>query len=453
MQNIFPWSDNTSHEVEVKDLTVDNDENKQEFEDKQEIDNKQENEDKQEIESITEANTEITTEETINVKVGDEITLGKYPQNNDETLQPIEWQVLDVTDDKALIISKYCLDSRLYNEQDVDVTWETCTLRTWLNQDFLENAFSSEEINYILETHLINDDNPVWGTDGGNDTDDKIFLLSIDEAMNYFNLTEDPDEESHTARMLYGYGDACQCKATEYAISQVTYNLDSDDYASWWLRSIGSHGDNAAVISGSALYAGTENIGVMVYVSRDKNCIRPALWINLDALSSSNISENEEQAAEDNSESDSNIINEPYWVTSDFGTNYLIPAGFVDDRPNESWSNYHTFNNDELNMTISIGEMSEDKVGDLKHSQENLRYEYTNELGYTIEYDTDFYNDSKILGFVLSGHNDDGTKIYYYKQKILDSELYEVIKFYYPIENKEKCDQILTDFLDNAQYR
>ena len=273
IQNIFPWSDNASHEVEVTDLTVDDNEEDQIIDDKPEKEDKIEN----------------TTEETINVKVGDEISFGYYLYDDYGTLQPIEWQVLDVKDYKALIISKYCLDYRLYNERDVETTWETCTLRTWLNEDFLETAFTADEINYIEETNVINDDNPIWGTDGGNDTKDKIFLLSIDEAMNYFNLTKNTDDESNTARMTYGYGDACQCKATEYVTSQEAYKGKNDEYATWWLRSIGSNFDNAAVISDSALYTGTENIGIMMYVSRDKNCIRPALWINLDAISSSNI--------------------------------------------------------------------------------------------------------------------------------------------------------------------
>ena len=95
-----------------------------------------------------------------------------------------------------------------YNEEWTDVTWETCTLRTWLNEDFYTTAFSKKERGYIAETLVKNEDNPEYGTVGGNDTRDKVFLLSIGEATTYF----DPDPDA--------YGPARRAKVTEYAKAQ-----------------------------------------------------------------------------------------------------------------------------------------------------------------------------------------------------------------------------------------
>lgn len=79
-----------------------------------------------------------------NVEVGDTIEFGEYEQDNKSDKEPIEWNVLDIQDNKALIISKYGLDAKKYNEEYQSVTWENCTLRKWLNEDFYNEAFSSK---------------------------------------------------------------------------------------------------------------------------------------------------------------------------------------------------------------------------------------------------------------------------------------------------------------------
>lgn len=111
-------------------------------------------------------------------KKSDIITFGKY-----------EWIVLKKEVDKLLIITKDVIEIKKYNEVQERVTWETCTLRKWLNEDFY-NTFTPEEQVKILETHLENPDNEKHGTKGGGNTDDKIFLLSIDEAEEYMAKDE-----------------------------------------------------------------------------------------------------------------------------------------------------------------------------------------------------------------------------------------------------------------------
>ena len=122
------------------------------------------------------------------VEAGDVITFGCYHQTaagTDRT--PIEWIVLDVQEEKALVISKYALDYQPYHADmgDTNATWETCTLRAWLNGDFLQDAFSTEEQAAILTTIVDNSaaqGNSSWKSVGGNNTQDRVFLLSCAEA-------------------------------------------------------------------------------------------------------------------------------------------------------------------------------------------------------------------------------------------------------------------------------
>jgi hypothetical protein len=127
------------------------------------------------------------------IEVGSSIQFGAYEQDNDLTngKEPIEWQVLEVRENKALLISKYGLDYQQYNTEYTNITWEDSTLRKWLNRDFLKDAFSITEQDCILITTVTADKNPEYDTDPGNATEDKIFILSVEEAYNYFPSDED----------------------------------------------------------------------------------------------------------------------------------------------------------------------------------------------------------------------------------------------------------------------
>lgn len=182
--------------------------------------------------------------------VGDIITLGYYGG------EAVEWQVLTIDGPKLLVISKYGLDSQPYNTIYTDVTWETCTLRNWLNNDFYNSTFSEAEKGKIRETEVKNDDNPYYGTPGGNDTTDKVFLLSIAEAMTYF--------ESDEAR---------ECLPTQYAVSRGVWKSDYHG-CYWWLRSPGIVSKRAAyVFFDGGLNEYSANVD---FVSL---AVRPAMWI------------------------------------------------------------------------------------------------------------------------------------------------------------------------------
>ncbi len=194
------------------------------------------------------------------VSVGDIISFGHYEQDNNTNngTEEIEWQVLDKDGTKLLLISKYALDCKQYNSSYNSVTWETCSLRMWLNGSFLNDALSTEEQQYVLTTNVTADRNPNYGTDPGKATKDKVFLLSITEAEQYF--------KSDSQRV---------CRSTAYAASQGAYQ-GSNGACWWWLRSPGINSSNAVYVNngGSVGFSGN-------YVLSGTFAVRPALWIDL----------------------------------------------------------------------------------------------------------------------------------------------------------------------------
>ncbi len=199
--------------------------------------------------------------------IGDVITFGSYEQDNNLSngKEEIEWIVLDKTEDKILVISKYGLDCQQYHHEWEYITWENCSLRGWLNNTFINEAFSEEEKSKIATVTVTAERNPDYNTSPGNDTQDHVFLLSINEAKKYFNSDE-----------------ARKCGVTEYAIAQGAYmtdyygTVDGKGTCVWWLRSPGfDQYDAAGVFDGG----GVDSVGNYVYI--DYIAVRPALWINL----------------------------------------------------------------------------------------------------------------------------------------------------------------------------
>ena len=199
----------------------------------------------------TEPPTTETTAPAVVWRVGQMITMGYYPQNGNG-YEPIEWQVLDVCGDQALVISKYCLDGAQYHGTQTAITWEDCDLRWWLNCDFLNEAFTSDEIAYIQDTCLTTPDSVYGNKSGGNDTVDKIFCLSIDEANTYF-----PSDSARKAVL------------TRYAREHTPYSW-------WWLRSPGGADDGAKAIINDQGTIGTGGNWVT-----NNDSVRPAMWVKM----------------------------------------------------------------------------------------------------------------------------------------------------------------------------
>ena len=175
--------------------------------------------------------------------------------------EPIKWRVLQSENGEAFLLSDVILDKQLYNENDKYVTWEKSSLRAWLNKKFIKRAFIDEEREKINITEIVNQDNPVYGIEGGNNTFDKIFLLSLSE------VSEQQDGEK------YGFLDdeIRACGKSDF----------SKTVSWWWLRSPGRNSFSAAEVDccGWILRCGVD-------VCYDSDGVRPALHLN---LSSSNL--------------------------------------------------------------------------------------------------------------------------------------------------------------------
>ena len=193
--------------------------------------------------------------DTKSVKKGGYIKFGNYPQQNGNAKGPIEWLVLEVMGDKALLVSRYGLDCKQYHHDFTDITWENCFLRKWLNNVFLKAAFSAEEQQRIRLSEVANDDNPEYRTRGGNNTQDRVFCLSLAEAKRYF--------KDNRERM---------CRPTVLAKAHGVYVSDHCCY--WWLRSPGGNQYDASLVDTDGAL---DPYGY--YVRRDNYAVRPALWL------------------------------------------------------------------------------------------------------------------------------------------------------------------------------
>ena len=192
-------------------------------------------------------------------KVGDTVSFGRYPQDEDGGVKPIEWTVMKKEENKVLLLSKYVLDERPYNKKFEEVTWETSDIRRWLNSDFYTTAFNDIEQSKIANTLVRTENNPEYGTAGGNDTEDKVFLLSIEEVESFF--INDGERKA---------------KTTKYA-EKACFLMNDERYAWWWLRSPGYCGYSAVGVLNSYGWVIREGFSV----DYDGDGVRPALWLNL----------------------------------------------------------------------------------------------------------------------------------------------------------------------------
>ena len=180
---------------------------------------------------------------------GDVVLFGSYEQNNirSDGAEPIEWIVLDVKSDRILLLSRYALDSERYHYRKESVSWDTCSVRDWLNTTFYEEAFTRSEQRSILSS-------------GTSVYDDYVFLLSDVEAETYLPRAKD--------RI---------CKATVYGSCQNVY-VNPTTGGSWWLlRTTGDDGSKFAMSvnsDGTIDYNGG-------HVESDRGTVRPAIWVNI----------------------------------------------------------------------------------------------------------------------------------------------------------------------------
>ena len=152
----------------------------------------------------------------------------------------MQWRVLDKQNGKVLLLKDNALGSTPFDETGKNTTWESSSVRKWLNDDFLKENFSPEEQDSILKTTVKNTPNPAYDTPAGRDTEDKLFLLSCDEVAKY-------DEGIHKT------------------------------VSCWWLRTPG-----AAANSMCFVYRDKTVMDYGYDVTNTQITVKPALWVNVE---------------------------------------------------------------------------------------------------------------------------------------------------------------------------
>ena len=166
---------------------------------------------------------------------GSQVVFGKIDGS------PITWRVLDKQGQLRLIFAEDIVAHRPYNKMYVDAYWGTCSLRRWLNQEFIQKCFSFEERIRIINTRVENRRNRKWESDGGPGTVDKVFILDIEEVQKYF--PEDKDRE--TGKW-------------------------------WWLRNPGS-----GLLSVACVYEDGTIYDYGINNNYTEGGVRPAMWVRI----------------------------------------------------------------------------------------------------------------------------------------------------------------------------
>ena len=185
--------------------------------------------------------------------VGATVYFGSYEQNNNRSdgAEKIKWTVLASDGEKALLVSAHGLDSQPYNASGNDTSWQNSSIRAWLNSDFYNTAFSTDDKGMILSR---------GAATGASNADENVFLLSIDEAEQYF--------AGDAARTL---------TATKYCEAQGAY-VYPNGYCWWWLRDHGNGNAMAQLIRADDAALGCiANDGLEM--DDPDGAVRPAVWV------------------------------------------------------------------------------------------------------------------------------------------------------------------------------
>ncbi|SHM97570.1 hypothetical protein SAMN02746066_04178 [Anaerosporobacter mobilis DSM 15930] len=200
------------------------------------------------------------------MQVGDKIVFGNH-----------DWRVLDIKTDRALIITERIIEQCPYHEAYTDITWADCSLREYLNGEFY-NTFATVDKSRIIPVLNKNLNNQWYGTDGGVDTRDSIFLLSLDEVCRYFgDSTEKLYNKGKNQRYWFERKDENNSKRLA--------RLQGSEWCWWWwLRSPGRVNIKAAYIWGTDGTIGIQGNNILKGNISDGKCtggVRPALWLKL----------------------------------------------------------------------------------------------------------------------------------------------------------------------------
>ena len=188
------------------------------------------------------------------IKVDSIVTLGSWPQRKkDGSVRPIEWQVLEVKDDHALLLSKYVLELRPYHNANAGIPWDQCELRTWLNNEFLSKAFNKEAFSFL------------YTPEASDEPKDRVFLLGYKDIERFFPRDGIMFKGSAAEPTQY----VQECWRQEDAID------DSSGNVIWWLRS------TVPALSMANIVSPVNSVGLSLISPDNRNGVRPAIRIRL----------------------------------------------------------------------------------------------------------------------------------------------------------------------------
>lgn len=200
------------------------------------------------------------------MQIGDKIRLGRY-----------EWRVLDIQYDMALMITDEIIEQRAYHDAYKEITWADCALRKYLNGTFYETFDEVDQSKIVMVTNK-NFDNQWYGSEGGADTLDQIFILSLEEVCKYFG-------DSRSLLQNRGINQRYWFQRKDENNNKRLAKLQgSEGCWWWWLRSPGRVNLKAAYIFGTDGNIGIQGNNVLKGNLSDGKCtggVRPALWLKL----------------------------------------------------------------------------------------------------------------------------------------------------------------------------
>ena len=202
--------------------------------------------------------------------IGDTIQLGG-----------LDWLVLDIQDGKALVLSEKILSQRAWNGEQALLTWGPSDIRQYLNGAFFENTFTEEEKTFIVETNVINNENPWFGSAGtGSDTLDRVFLLSLEEVVYYFGDSGILDEMAALRAAGHPASALLDPISDAYNDARAAAPIGDNIVPWWWLRTPGRAYNPLLDSSAAAVNGVGEIIPYGIYLVTEGG-VRPALWLRI----------------------------------------------------------------------------------------------------------------------------------------------------------------------------
>ena len=248
--------------------------------------------------------TNLLSADMSSLRIGDTVLFGTYEQdgNTSNGKEAIEWIILDKDKESVILLTKFALDCIPFGDK-ITSPWETCSLRAWLNGDFISDSFTSAESEAILVSEVSNARDQgcrTFKSEGAADTYDKVYLLSFKELVEYY-----PTEESR------------KCLPTQYAINQGALSDTEGKYCKWWLRSPGENDKKYDNYKAMLVMAngGEASFNALHTVT----CVRPVIRVGIKLLGGQEGSNR------------SSISNEHFKGSDEPDTDYTLPTGTSED--------------------------------------------------------------------------------------------------------------------------